>query len=397
MIKSEKLSILIYAPFFYPENSGFSNAMQSMVQALSENGGFDVDVITPTELSRESEIKWMGVNIYRFVNGSSIKYYRYLYNRLRISNFIRRKINKKKYDLIFFETFNDPLLISLLPSKIFEKLVIRLHSTEDTEAVIWSKKIIFKIRKLIINFVIKKIKYISSTNYYHIDFYKKHFLNDNIYEISNKIFFIIPNVTNINKINKISENEKKNEKIKFVSVAKMSDEGVQQKGIQDLLYALYIIDEKKIKDKIELIIIGKGKNRNALINQAKQLNLQGINFIESMNRMEITKLLLNSDVIILPSRFEGLSMFALEGIATGNVVLFSNVGGLKDLVKDNGFIFESQDINELANCICKIIDLSSSDIATMKNNSISQYLTNFSNKIVVNKFEKMINIVKSNN
>jgi glycosyltransferase involved in cell wall biosynthesis len=55
------------------------------------------------------------------------------------------------------------------------------------------------------------------------------------------------------------------------------------------------------------------------------------------------------DVLILPSRREGLPEVILESFSFGIPVIASNVGGIPEIVKENynGFLFESENVNQL--------------------------------------------------
>jgi glycosyltransferase involved in cell wall biosynthesis len=56
-----------------------------------------------------------------------------------------------------------------------------------------------------------------------------------------------------------------------------------------------------------------------------------------------------SDLFVLPSHYEGISIAALEAMSMGIPVIASNVGGNKEIILENktGFLFEPGDLNQL--------------------------------------------------
>lgn len=75
-------------------------------------------------------------------------------------------------------------------------------------------------------------------------------------------------------------------------------------------------------------------------------NIKVNKFFGPFKREEINKILFNSDLYIDTSLTEGFGLVPLEAMASGNVVITSNSGGVTDYIKDNfnGFI-----INDVLN------------------------------------------------
>ncbi|MBN1990362.1 MAG: glycosyltransferase [Bacteroidales bacterium] len=55
----------------------------------------------------------------------------------------------------------------------------------------------------------------------------------------------------------------------------------------------------------------------------------------------------SSDLFILPSKWEGFGLVAVEAMAAGIPILVSNVPGLSDVVGNGGFLFESENVHDL--------------------------------------------------
>ena len=58
-------------------------------------------------------------------------------------------------------------------------------------------------------------------------------------------------------------------------------------------------------------------------------------FTNEISDQELTKLYQNALVYVFPSLSEGLGIAILEALAAKKLVIASNVGGIKELIKDN--------------------------------------------------------------
>ncbi len=68
-------------------------------------------------------------------------------------------------------------------------------------------------------------------------------------------------------------------------------------------------------------------------------------------REDVPDILEKSDVVVLSSHWEGLSLSSIEGMACGRPFVASDVDGLHDIVKGAGLLFPEGDDKELANQI----------------------------------------------
>ena len=97
------------------------------------------------------------------------------------------------------------------------------------------------------------------------------------------------------------------------------------------------------------------KSYQYLKNLVKENGLENeIEFV--VNRTDIPHFLNEADLFVLPSRFEGLGLSALEAMAAGVPVIVSDVDGPRELVQDykNGYLFESENSYALAEAITHV-------------------------------------------
>jgi glycosyltransferase involved in cell wall biosynthesis len=83
----------------------------------------------------------------------------------------------------------------------------------------------------------------------------------------------------------------------------------------------------------ELVIVGDGPDRERVEDEVSRSSLSGrVRLLGE--RDDVTGLLADADVFVLASRSEGLPLSVIEAMAAGVPVVASDVGGLRELVRD---------------------------------------------------------------
>lgn len=126
----------------------------------------------------------------------------------------------------------------------------------------------------------------------------------------------------------------------------------EQKDQKTLIKAM-----KELPSDYVLELAGGGDER--LIDECKQLvhELQLNERVEFMGvRTDIPSLLAESDVVVLSSHYEGLSLSSLEGMASGKPFVASDVEGLRDIVSGYGVLFPHGDSKVLATEIRRLCE-----------------------------------------
>jgi glycosyltransferase involved in cell wall biosynthesis len=90
-----------------------------------------------------------------------------------------------------------------------------------------------------------------------------------------------------------------------------------------------------------------------------------VDIIGSVGQHEMANLLAASDLCLIPSLLEAVSLSALESLACGTPVLSTNVGGLPDVVIPNhtGWLIQPKRADEIAEQLLKILKI---DRATLR-------------------------------
>ena len=71
-------------------------------------------------------------------------------------------------------------------------------------------------------------------------------------------------------------------------------------------------------------------------------------------RNDIPRILKTSDVIVLASDYEGLSLSSIEGMSSGKPFIASDVDGLREVVGGAGLLFKNKDSDSLARLIIEL-------------------------------------------
>lgn len=124
----------------------------------------------------------------------------------------------------------------------------------------------------------------------------------------------------------------------------------KQKDQDTLIQAIWFMPER-----YNLWLVGDGERRKQLEELVDNYGISERTLFWG-ERNDIDRILSQSDIIVMSSHWEGLSLACIESMASGRPVVASNVDGLREMVEDAGLLFEHYDSRELSQTI--------SDLAT---------------------------------
>lgn len=159
----------------------------------------------------------------------------------------------------------------------------------------------------------------------------------------------------------------------------------------------YLIDLFKTSFKQNrLLIYGKGKE-SYVANLKMQINgYDNIEFRGKIDRNEIYRAYENIDIIVNPRVKLEITdtvtpLKPLEAMALEKIVIASDVGGMKELIKNDvtGFLFEADNLIALKKCISKVQNLSDVEIKRIKFNAINLIKTEKNWLSNVNNYNKL--------
>jgi glycogen synthase len=137
---------------------------------------------------------------------------------------------------------------------------------------------------------------------------------------------------------------------------------VEHKGVHTAIEAMGHLSKEELDLNLNLTIVGSGHKLYEihLHNLVNKYGLQNkVYFVEQIARAEMPNLMHRHNILIFPSIWEEpFSRVVLEAMASGLVVIGTETGGTKEILKhgETGLSFSPGDAGALAGCVKQLID-----------------------------------------
>ena len=128
---------------------------------------------------------------------------------------------------------------------------------------------------------------------------------------------------------------------------------VPEKGHVDLIAALR--DPHLAERSVRVTFAGHGKLHAKLEQMAEELPFP-VAFTGNLDHTQFLNLMVSADIVIVPSRFEGFGLTALEAMSLSKPVITSSAGGLPEVMGETGHLFQVGDVTALTRAIVKLAD-----------------------------------------
>lgn len=229
---------------------------------------------------------------------------------------------------------------------IFRKpLIVTAHTKPEKAFSRLNEKILrFALKTKFVKLVAVSDKnHVASKEYFGIDDTKCFSINNGIDE---KKFF-----------------KKNHENFTYINVARQD-----KNKNQELLIRCFKKIHREHPD-ARLILAGDGPCQCQLKELAKSLEVS--DYVEFTGVVSDTEnYLAKSDVFVLSSFREAMPLSVLEAMATGLPIISTDVGGLKDVVKENGILVDAGNEEAFYNAMKKIYEADSAKMEIYKNESL---------------------------
>ncbi len=174
--------------------------------------------------------------------------------------------------------------------------------------------------------------------------------------IPGSMVFYLPNPVNVEEFHPALENHQSEIQNKGpLSILYLGYLG-KAKGTFDLIEAANLVRARGIEMVFELVGSELTPGELELLRKkVKQLILEGcVKLNNPAYDGEKLTYFRNAEIFVYPSYNEGVPMAVLEAMASGLPIVGSRVGGLPDLIKDNGILFEPGQPEQLADILCNL-------------------------------------------
>jgi glycosyltransferase involved in cell wall biosynthesis len=131
----------------------------------------------------------------------------------------------------------------------------------------------------------------------------------------------------------------------------------REKGVDIMLAALPAVLERY--PDTELLIVGDGAERERLLAQAETLGIShAITWVGLQPRERLAGYYAQMDLVVVPSRFEGFGLTAIEAMARGIPVVAAAVDGLREVIEEgvSGRLFAPEDPEALAAILLELLE-----------------------------------------
>ena len=351
----------------------------------AKNSGYDV-FITCNESNNRKFIEQRGIKfISSSLNRRSINPFYELYVLIKYF-FIFKKINPD----IVHNVGPKPIIYGSIAARI-NNIKSVINAPIGMGFVFSSESIKAKFLKLILLFLLK-----HTLNTHHGKDKKNRVIFENSDDMN---FFLKRKIVKYNDSNLIRgagveidkeliKNKKKNDIPTVALVARM----LEDKGIYEFVEAAKILKDKKIK--VRFLLIGDIDTKNPT--SLKKSTLKSWNdqqIIEWLGWVkDVKKILLETDILCLPSYREGLPKSLLEGASLALPLVTTNTVGCREVVKDgvNGYLVPIKDSHSLSLAIEKLIK--DKDLRLkMGDKSLEIAISEFSSEIINSQTIKIYN------
>jgi hypothetical protein len=203
-------------------------------------------------------------------------------------------------------------------------------------------------------------------------------------------FIVINNGVNINKYKEAIPYEKSElcstftQNIKLICMVGRFSEAKDQ---PTLIKAI-----EKLPEDVHLLLIGEGPLKQQNQNLAKKIGIDNrVHFLGLRN--DVDRILKTSDIVVLSSNWEGLSLASIEGMASGKPFIASKVEGLEEIVGGYGLLFEHGNSEELSSILEKLLNNDDfyKDICVKCSIRAEEFNINFMIKLMLSMYDTLLN------
>ena len=195
-------------------------------------------------------------------------------------------------------------------------------------------------------------------------FYKKIFEK---FGINCNIVIHIPNFIDFNKHEIEFSEDRENYYLYYGRLSK-------EKGIMTLIKAVENLN-------VQLKIAGTGPLEEDVRQYVADKKISNIMFLGFKTGKDLSNIVGNAKAIILPSEwYENGPYSAIEALQLGRPIIGADIGGIPELIDNNGYLFKPGNIDSLKDAILKLEKLDNEQYGVFKDNSLNLFEKNYTNE-----------------
>jgi len=170
--------------------------------------------------------------------------------------------------------------------------------------------------------------------------------------------------------------------------------------LQTVLAAAELIKARK---DIRIVLLGDGKEKHNLMQEAKTRTLTNVQFLDPVSKNKIADYLNAADACL--AILKPIALYkttypnkVFDYMAAGKPIVLAIDGVIREVVEDArcGYFCQPGDIREIAGCIQKMCDLNADTRRTMGQNGRQYLLTHFDRRATVDQFSDIMEKIVKN-
>lgn len=316
-------------------SGGAEKLIEETVSIINKDKGINIDVLLLSDNKNvfDKKLKENGVKV-------DVIPLRKPYNPINIY-YIRKYIIEGKYDIVHSHLFPTIYWVSIASKLMFKrkiKFVMTEHSTHNRR------------RERIYLRYLEKFIYSSYDKIISISQQTQNNLISWLRPKKTKLdrFIIIENGIDLDKFKNAIPYKKPeicNEFTEDTKLLCMVGRFSKAKDQSTLIKAM-----KNLPENVHLLLLGEGPLKEKNQNLAKKIGASDrVHFLGF--RDDVERILKTVDIVVLSSNWEGFGLAAVEGMVSGKLVIASNVGGVREVIRDDELMTEVSNYDDLSNKI----------------------------------------------
>lgn len=392
----QKRVLVTFTTDYFPSNTGFAQAFMHLHSSILQNNVCDYVCVFSEGSHTSNDLEKIEVNPLPLFKGKHFLRYRlferpvqYLIRKHYDSIFKRIDTLSKQYtvQMILIESMFVAWLAPILKREFPNiPVVCRIHGTGPEYTAFYKEMSENKFREYLLKCVFE-LDNIAATTKYYFDFFRDYYKSYGLF--MDKEFFLLPNTC----YEEQTIVRKETDRIVLLQLGRLDQRGYHQKGFQDTVKALMYIEHfmPDVAEKIQYITIGAGDREQHFLNHASCLQYVKHIHFSRLDNKEVKKYELQSHIVLVPSRCEGMSMFATEAICLSKPLICTKNNGLESVSVDgyNSICISEYDYVRYAEAIIKLV--TDDQLRNkMSQNSKELFEKNYSYKAISHKYALMV-------
>jgi glycosyltransferase involved in cell wall biosynthesis len=288
----------------------------------------------------------------------------------------RREIRERKIDVVHINTALAPLSIvrdTVLTRSASKPVLLHIHGGR-----FFTNKFSSFFLKWTTGKMLKRAKKVIVLSEIEKDFIEKYWKNLNVRVLENAV-----------SLDEVQPRKNETDEKTMIFLGRLHED----KGLREIVEACRALKKEGFQFRFKCF--GAGEAKEKFVSEMNEILGDKFSYGGVVSGAEKWQALAASDIFLLPSRYEGLPVALLEAMAAGCVPVASNIGSVREVVRDgvNGFLVEP---GNTAQIVEKLRSLLSDEIdwENLRKNARTTIEEKFNFKDYIEKLERLYAEIK---